>query len=89
MDTITAIVEGEIIYASRQPIQKVKVALRSQTDSFSVQSTVGLFNFAHIPSGIYKVFVGDDTLYPVVGDSVALGSGDISQLKLGINGSSK
>ncbi|MFH1003899.1 MAG: carboxypeptidase-like regulatory domain-containing protein [Bacteroidota bacterium] len=83
MDTVTAIVEGKIFYLNdNSSINKATVELTNENYNYkTVSDTAGKFEFMHIAAGTYKVSTSYSELK---GDTIHLGTGDKTELKIGI-----
>lgn len=83
MDTVTAIVEGKIFYLNdSSAIKKAAIELTNENHNYKIVSdTTGKFEFMHIAAGTYKISTSYSELK---GDTIRLGTGDKTELKIGI-----
>jgi hypothetical protein len=86
MDTITAVIEGEIVaLIDQEPMVGGIIELSNEFYQYKETSNkAGEFTFYHISAGKYKLTVGYACFRTLVKDSLYLGSGDIAELKLGM-----
>lgn len=86
MDTVTSIVEGTVLnLSSRKSLHNVKIELINRNmNYYEVTDSLGQFKFNHIASGTYDVMVSYSNFKTIYGETIHLGAGDRSELKISI-----
>jgi hypothetical protein len=85
MDTITAILDGQIVDSFTQQPVPATVQLATATTTFQITTTLnGTFRFFHIPAGDYLLTVTYPACTKLTGAPVHLGAGNAMAITLGL-----
>ena len=86
MDTITAIINGQITaLADYEPLVAGNIELTNKFNNYqAISDTSGHFKFYHIAAGTYRLTAAYVGFRQLINDSIHLGSGDITTLKIGM-----
>jgi hypothetical protein len=86
MDTVTAVLEGQVMSLCTQRPVPVTVHLVMETASYhTVAAANGTFGFYHIPAGKYALTASHSAYRALQTSHMELGTGDIVEVKLGMS----
>jgi hypothetical protein len=85
MDTVTAVLDGQVVSLCNQQPLPASVQLTSTGKIYRTTATPdGRFCFLHIPSGTYLITATHPAYGRLTADTVRLGTGDCSTIKIGL-----
>jgi hypothetical protein len=85
MDTVTAVLDGQVASLCNQQPLPASVQLTSPGKTYRTVATPdGRFRFFHISSSTYRITVAYPTYDKLAADTVHLGTGDASTIEIGL-----
>jgi hypothetical protein len=86
MDTVTAVLDGQVVDLCKQQPLPATVQLTSPGKIYRTVATPdGRFRFFHIPSSTYLITATCPAHSKLTADTVHLGTGDASTIKIGLD----
>jgi hypothetical protein len=85
MDTVTAVLDGQVISLCNQQPLSASVQLTKLGKIYRTIATPdGRFCFLHIPSGTYLITATHPAYGKLAADTVCFGTGDVITIKIGL-----
>jgi hypothetical protein len=85
MDTVTAVLDGQVVDLCNQQPLPASVQLASPGKTYRTVATLdGRFCFLHIPSSTYRITATYPAYDKLAADTMHLGTGDASAIKIGL-----